>query len=86
MCFNIQRIEFKGTIPITFTLASLERLEIESAKSAINALVDYAGTEKEFAYTLSFHNQTKQNLDAEGAIFPNGTTWREYLDAKGWNY
>jgi hypothetical protein len=60
-------------------------LTAESAKSVIDCLVDYSGTDKEYTYTFTFSATTKANLEAEGATAPDGNTWLDYAFVKGWN-
>lgn len=61
-------------------------LNIESAKNIITSLENYAGTENEFAHTITFSDATKTLIEAEGATAPNGMTWEDYVYEKGWNY
>lgn len=61
------------------------KLTVESVKSIINALVDYAGTDKEHKYAVYFSSETLGLIEAEGTTAPNGLTWLEYIDSKGWN-
>ena len=60
-------------------------LTADSAKTVLLALKDYSGTDEDFAYSVTFHAGTWTNLDALGATSPNGNTWKEYADDKGWN-
>lgn len=60
-------------------------LTVESIKNIILALKDYAGTDSEYAYTLTLKSTTWTALDAEGATAPGGITWRDYITALGWN-
>lgn len=81
----LKNIAIEGEINCNFRIQS-SPLTLESAKSIISALKDYSGTTSEFAYTVSFSANTKTLLEAEGATAPNGTTWLEYANAKGWKY
>ena len=54
-------------------------------KSIISALKDYSGTDKEFTYTVTFTSACITALDKEGNNSPNGNTWRNYANDKGWN-
>lgn len=61
-------------------------LDVESAKSILVALNDYSGTSEEGTYNVYFAESVWGLLDAEGETSPNGTTWKEYVDAKGYGY
>ena len=80
----LKNITFEGEINCNFRIQS-SPLTLESAKSIISALKDYSGTTDEFKYTVSFSENTKVLLEAEGATAPNGDTWLNYAFAKGWN-
>lgn len=80
----LESITFVGTIQVSLSL-SASPINVESAKSAINALVDYSGTDKEYAYTLSLSTTTLALLAEEGATAPGGVTWTEFAYNKGWN-
>lgn len=84
---NLERIWFvEESIGFGFTLATCgKNIEVDCLKSVIRGLKNYAGTENEFVYTLGLSAVHKQKLEAEGATAPNGMTWLEYVDAKGWN-
>lgn len=81
----LKNIVIEGEITGNFKIQS-SPLTLESAKSIITALKNYSGTTDEFKYTVSFSANTKTLLEAEGATAPNGTTWLEYANAKGWKY
>ena len=85
-CSELKDLVIEGTIRGTSTFQACTSLSAESAKSIINALVDYSGTDKEFTYKITFSSNTKNWLNAEGANSPNGNTWLEYAGDKGWNY
>jgi len=55
-------------------------LDLDTAKRIINAL---STTE---ISTLFFSPTTLAYLEAEGATAPNGMTWLEYAESKGWAY
>ena len=74
----------EGTI-YGHTEARSQPFNLESALSFINALENYAGTEDEFKFTLTFSPTTWGYLDAEGKASPNGNSWREYINDLGWN-
>ena len=83
-CTKLKNITIEGNIykDISF---STSPLTVESAKSIINALCDYSGTDKEFTCKVIFSSTTKTLLEEEGATSPNGDTWLEYVKEKGWN-
>lgn len=60
-------------------------LENESAILLFQNLVNYAGTENEFAYTITLNDEVWARLDALGNVSPNGNTWRLYCADLGWN-
>jgi hypothetical protein len=82
-CWKLKNIAPK-TIAKDFNI-SYSPLTIESAKAIITALVDYSGTDEEYSYTLTLSTATLELLESEGATAPNGKTWVEYADSKGWN-
>ena len=83
---HIEDITITGKIYGSINFQYGVNLTLESAKSIINALLDCAGTDKEFTYTLFLPSEVWALLDADGATSPNGNTWREYVteDLK-WN-
>lgn len=82
---SLKNITFGGMILSTYSFAS-SPLTAESAKSTITHLENYAGTENEFTYTITFSPTTWEYLDAEGdTASPNGNSWREYIQDLGWN-
>ena len=60
-------------------------LTVESAKSIILALMDFAGTANEFKYTVYFADEVWGKLAAEGNTSPNGNSWADYISNKKWN-
>jgi hypothetical protein len=81
-CYKLKNISPKSIeVGVSF---SYSPLTLESAKAVINALVDYSGTDKEHAHSITFSAQTKALLEAEGNTAPNGKTWLEYATDKGW--
>jgi hypothetical protein len=84
-CVSLENLRIKGTIYFDVSWVD-SPLTLESAISVINALENYAGTDKEFTYTLTFSPTTWGYLDAEGeTASPNGNSWREYINDLGWN-
>lgn len=85
-CSNLVSIKISGVILWSISLSHSLNLNTESAKSALIALKNYAGTENEFVNSITFHSNVWDRLDAEGETSPDGTTWKAYVDSKGWNY
>lgn len=85
-CNNLVSIKISGVILWSISLSYSLNLNAESAKSALIALKNYAGTENEFVNSITFHSNVWDLLDAEGETSPDGTTWKAYTDNKGWNY
>lgn len=81
---SIKNITINGTIGQSIELPSAA-ITVASAKSIINALKDYSQTDKAYTYNVTFSGATKTALNKEGATAPNGLTWLEYAQAKGWN-
>lgn len=83
-CTALVHILFEGNIGKTINF-QWSPLDLESAISIINALVNYSGTANAFKYTVKFSSHTTELLNAAGNTAPNGTTWLEYAFTKGWN-
>lgn len=83
-CSQLANITIEGTIIGNFTISS-SPLTTDSMKSIITHLADYADTSKEFTCSVTFLSTCWEALDAEGATSPNGNTWREYVNDRGWN-
>ena len=81
-CGALRELYISGEIGTTFTVTSA--LIPASAKSVINALVNYAGTDNEYKYTLTLGNAAWTALEADSTA-PTGTTWKEYVGSLGWN-
>ena len=82
----LTKISFvEESIPMTVNFANCGVLNVDSAKSIVYGLKNYSGTENEFAYTVSFHKNTRTLLENEGATAPDGMTWIEFAQSKGWN-
>lgn len=75
----LSHIIIEGTIHQTFTL-NASTLDLESAKSVLLALKNYARTSNEFAYKITLSEGTWAVLDADGATAPHGGTWKDYVD------
>lgn len=81
---SLENLTLNGILQVTMSFSNAP-LTAESAKSVINALVDYTGTEYEFTKSIQFSSTTLAYLEAEGATAPNGDTWQSYATDKGWN-
>ena len=84
-CSKLKNITFVGTINVSITFSRSPLLTIDSLKSIITALKDYAGTSDAGKYTLTLHADSKALLENEGATAPNGLTWIAFAESKGWN-
>jgi hypothetical protein len=84
-CNSLEDVVIEGEIGMNFNIQYSPLLTVESAKSIITHLVNYSGTENEFAYSVTFHSDVWVRLDAEGNTAPDGNTWKEYVDNIGWN-
>lgn len=84
-CSALTNLTWIGKVTATITLQVCP-LVLESAINIISCLEDIAGTGKEFSRTVTFSTTTWALLDAEGeTASPNGNSWREYINDKGWN-
>lgn len=61
-------------------------LIVESAINIINTLKNFAGTDKELANKLTFPVAVWNRLEASGITPPSGSTWKDYVNLKGWAY
>lgn len=84
-CKSLKYLTLGGNL-LQNTDLSWSPLILESAISVITHLENYAGTENEFVYQISFSETTWEYLDAEGdTASPNSNSWREYIMDLGWN-
>lgn len=81
----LRNITFEGTIPVSISF-SYSPLTVESMKSIITHLKNYAGTDKEFTCKVTFSSACLTALEAEGATSPNGNNWLDYMTDLGWNH
>ena len=81
---KLKNIVFEGIIGKNISF-SYSPLTVESIKSVITHLKDYAGTSSEYSYTVTFKTSAFEALEAEGETSPNGNTWAEYIDDLKWN-
>lgn len=85
-CWVLEHCPVEGEIGKSITINQPSKLNNESAKSILTCLVNYTGTDNEFANTVQFHADVWTRLDAEGETSPTGTTWKKYVEDKGWLY
>lgn len=84
-CLALENIVIEGEIGSNIDFKNSSLLTVESAKSILLALVNYTGTENEGVNKVTFHSDVWVRLDAEGNTAPDGMTWRDYTENKGWN-
>ena len=81
---GITNIAFEGVIGKDIDFSYSSNLSIESMKSIISCLKNYAGTDYELTYTVAFDEACWTRLE-EDSTAPDGTTWAEYVASLGWN-
>ncbi len=81
-CNSLAELRIEGVIGNNITLSACP-LSVESAKSVIEHLKNYAGTTNESKYTVKLKSTVWDNLEASGKS-PDGNTWLEYVANKGW--
>ncbi len=74
-----------NSIKLSVGFQNNKKLSVETAKSILLALVNFVGTDSEYANTVYFAPETLALLEAEGKTSPNGNTWLEYIQDIGWN-
>lgn len=83
--YSLTDINIQGTINKNIEI-QYSPLTAKSAKSIINALKDFTGTDHEYTRYLYFHSSVWTLLDAEGNAAPDGNTWRQYVNTTlKWN-
>ena len=80
---SLTDIVFEGVIGSSVSFVWSTKLSVASLKSIISCLKDYS-TENTGAHTITFADQCKTALEAEGATSPNGNLWTEYVSDLGW--
>lgn len=84
-CLKLQNLTIEGLI-ISNIYLQYSPLTVDSMKSVISCLKNYAGTDEKFAYTIQFSDACWEALEASGPS-PSGGTWKEYVMFDlGWNY
>lgn len=76
-------IVFEGVIAKSITMSNCSKLSVDSAKSVIEHLANYAGTDNEGKNTVKFHANTWTALEADSTA-PDGNTWKQYVQSLGW--
>lgn len=82
IAYSLKNLTIEGVIGKSLSI-SASPLTVESAKSVINALKNYAGTDKELTYKLTLKSTVWTALNNAEAP-PNGATWKEYVQSLGW--
>ena len=82
-CNSLSDVIFEGCVGQSLSVQWCP-LNLESAKSLINCLKDYSGTDKDGTYKITFSSTTKTLLEADGNTAPHGGTWLDYVEHKGW--
>jgi len=82
-CSSLKNITFEGVIGRGFDV-SYSPLSVDSMKSIISHLKNYAGTANEYKYTVKFKGDCWTALEAESTA-PDGGTWKNYVETLGWN-
>ena len=83
-CKSLTDITFTGKIKYSISFSE-SPLSTESAGNILIALENYSGTSNEFKYSISFSGGVWDRLVGEGTASPEGTTWKQYVQSKGWN-
>ena len=84
-CTSLNEIRIEGVIGTNFKFNYSSLVSVESMKSIISCLNNYAGTANEYKYTITFKVAPFETLEASDEIPPSGATWTEYIDDLKWN-
>ncbi len=82
-CVSLTNVVFEGVLYASLSF-QWSPLSVESLKTLILCLEDYAGTQNEGTKILTLKDECKSALEAEGATSPNGNLWTEYVSDLGW--
>lgn len=83
-CSALREVRFEGVIGRSLNIQGVAGISVESLKSAISCLKNYAGTEYEQAYTFKIHSVSWADLERSGTA-PDGGTWENYVKfTLGW--
>lgn len=91
-CSKLKYITVEGTIGQNISFSDSPLLVIESLKSIITHLANFAGTTNEYKYSITLPSACKTRLANEGATaeYTNSegvttmVTWAEYINLIGW--
>jgi hypothetical protein len=83
-CGSLVEIRIAGIITQSVNMSACTKLSVDSMKSIISCLKNFAGTENEYTRTLTFPTARWTALEADSAA-PNGGTWKAYVGSLGWN-
>lgn len=81
---SLTNLTIEGVIGRSISFAN-NPLSVDSMKSIISALKNYAGTTSEDTYRLTFSSTCWENLEADSTA-PDGNTWKDYVASLGWLY
>lgn len=84
-CSKLREITIAGSIDVSFNISATAVLSVASAKSIIEHLTNYAGTDNEYTNTLKLNDAVWAALEAEGNTAPHGGTWEDYVTELCWN-
>ncbi|MBQ8765120.1 MAG: hypothetical protein IJZ12_04280 [Clostridia bacterium] len=84
-CYKLKEVRIEGVIATSISFTGTKYLSVESMKSVISCLKNYAGTTKEHTYTVTFKAVVFEALEALGETPPSGNTWAEHIDNLKWN-
>lgn len=82
-CNVLSEIRMAGVLALDLSF-QYSPLSVASMKSVISCLKNYAGTDKEYTYTLTFPAARWTALEADSTA-PDGGTWQSYVQSLGWN-
>lgn len=88
-CTVLQNITVSGVIDFNFDI-QYSPLTVASMKSIISHLKNFAGTDKQDTYTLSFSSKCWEALEASASPYEDGLTdnaemsWEDYIVSLGW--
>lgn len=71
------------TIKVDF-VCQARGLTLESAKSILLGLYNYAGTDEEFYYSVILSDEVISLLEADGNTAPDDMNWYDYVTSIGW--
>lgn len=84
-CSKLTKAPLEGVIGKSgFNISGSPNLDLPSAKNILTCLADLTGTENEFAFSVKIAQDVWDRLAEDGTTAPNGLTWEEYVDSKGW--